>query len=126
NVSAGSTDVGGSSGAYASTGNSLSVRGKTGVIRLFDGLRIENGNGASSYLTNSAVVAQTVVETGGGIAESLAAGGTINSVPKSGSNTLHGGAAGLFTREAWQSDNLNDALRARGLTAVNQVAAIWD
>src|SRR5207249_9590116 len=30
-VAAGSTDVGGSSGAYASTGNSLTVRGKTGV-----------------------------------------------------------------------------------------------
>src|SRR5205814_782421 len=125
-VAATSTDVGGSSGAYASTGNSLSVRGKSGVIRLFDGLRIENGNGATSYMTNSAVVAQTVVETGGGIAESLAAGGTINSVPKSGSNTLHTGASGLFTREAWQGDNLDDALRARGLTAVNKVAHIFD
>ena len=101
NVSAGSSDVGGTSGGYASQGNSLSVRGKTGVIRLFDGLRIENGNGATSYMVNSAVVGQTVVETGGGIAESLAGGGTINSVPKSGSNTLHGGASGLFTREAW-------------------------
>ena len=99
-VAATSTDVGGSSGAYASTGNSLTVRGKSGVKRLFDGLRIENGNGATSYMVNSAIVAQTVVETGGGIAESLAAGGTINSVPKSGSNTLHAGASGLFTHGA--------------------------
>jgi len=37
------------------------------------------------------------VETGGGTAESLAAGGTINMVPKSGSNTLKGGASGLYT-----------------------------
>ena len=63
-VAATSTDVGGSSGAYASTGNSLTARGKSGVIRLFDGLRIENGNGATSYMTNSAIVAQTVVDTG--------------------------------------------------------------
>ena len=77
-------------------------------------------------MTNSAIVAQTVVETGGGIAESLAAGGTINSVPKSGSNTLRAGASGLFTHLAWQGNNLNDALRARGLTAVNQVYQIFD
>ena len=62
-------------------------------------------------MTNSAIVAQTVVETGGGIAESLAAGGTINSVPKSGSNSVKGGAAGLYTRGAWQGNNLNADLR---------------
>src|SRR6202035_3670356 len=78
-VSAASSDVGGTSGAYNSQGNSLTVRGRSGVKRLFDGLRIENGNAATSYMVNSAFVAQTVVETGGGIAESLAAGGTINS-----------------------------------------------
>src|SRR5580704_549681 len=95
-VAASSTDVGGTSGAYNSQGNSLLVRGKSGVKRLFDGLRIENGNAATSYMVNSAFVAQTVVETGGGIAESLAAGGTINSIPKAGSNTLHASASGLL------------------------------
>src|ERR1019366_7522780 len=67
-VAAASTDVGGSSGGYASQGNSLTVRGKAGVKRLFDGLRIENmeGNGSTSYMTVSGMVAQTVVETGGG------------------------------------------------------------
>ena len=43
-VAASSTDVGGTSGAYSVQGNSLLVRGKSGVKRLFDGLRIENGN----------------------------------------------------------------------------------
>jgi hypothetical protein len=128
NVAAESTDVGGSGGFYAGQGNNMTVRGKSGVKRLFDGLHVENmeGLGAASYMINSAVVAQTVVETGGGTAESLAAGGTINSVPKSGSNTFTGGFAGLYTRAAWQGNNLNSELEARGLTAVNKVVYIRD
>lgn len=127
-VAAGSTDVGGSSGAHATQGQSLTARGKPGVKRLFDGLRIENmvGLGNTSYMINSAIVAQTVVETGGGTAESLAAGGTVNSVPKSGSNVVRGGLAGLYFPRGWQGNNLNPALKARGLTAVNQVVSIWD
>src|SRR5207247_2040260 len=75
------TDVGGASGAYTAQ-QFGSVRGKSGVKKLFDGLNVLNMSNSSSYLVNSAMVATTVVETGGGNAESLAAGGTINSVPK--------------------------------------------
>ena len=127
-VAAASTDVGGSSGGYASQGNSLTSRGKSGVKRLFDGLHIENmeGSGSTSYMTVSGIVAQTVVETGGGVAESLAAGGTINSVPKSGSNTVKASASALFTKQAWQGNNLSSALMGRGVIAVNEVVDIWD
>src|SRR5471032_1940771 len=95
----GATDVGGSSGSYVAQGNSLTVRGKAGVKRLFDGLRVENmeGNGSTSYMVTSTMVQTSVVETGGGNAESLAAGGTINSVPKSGSNSVKWGVSGLYT-----------------------------
>jgi len=90
-----STDVGGAGGAYTAQQFS-SVRGKSGVKKLFDGLNILNMSNSSSYLVNSAIVASSVVETGGGNAESVAAGGTINSVPKSGSNTVKGGLAGCI------------------------------
>jgi hypothetical protein len=57
-LSQATTDVGGSAGAYAAQGNSLTVRGKAGVKRLFDGLRVENaeGIGNTSYMINSAAV----------------------------------------------------------------------
>ena len=79
----GGTDVGGSAGSYSAQGNSLTVRGKAGVKRLFDGLRVENmeGNGSTSYMTNSAIVQSSVVETGGGNAESLAAGAPSTACP---------------------------------------------
>jgi hypothetical protein len=122
------TDVGGAAGAYTAQGNSLTVRGKAGVKRLFDGLRVENaeGIGNTSYMINSATVEQVVVETGGGSAESLSAGGSINNVPKSGSNQFAFRLSGLVSKEGMQSDNLDDPLRARGLTAVNKVGNIWD
>ena len=129
-VSNSAADVGGASGAYAATGGAgaLTSRGKASVKRLFDGLRIENaaGTGNTSYFVNSAIVAQTVVETAGGNAESLSSGGMINNVPKSGSNQFTLGFSGLYTRESWQSDNLDSQLQARGLTQVNKVGAIWD
>src|SRR6185436_4200119 len=84
------------------------------------------GSGSTSYMTNSAIVQSSVVETGGGNAESMAAGGTINSVPKAGSNSLKWGLSGLYSRENFQGDNLDQSLRDRGLTVVNKVGSIWD
>jgi hypothetical protein len=123
-------DVGGATGSYnaqGGTGN-LSIRGKAGVKRLFDGLRIENleGSGNAGYMLNSSMVAETVVETGGGNAESLAAGGMINNVPKSGSNVFHAGFTALYTNESLQANNLDAALQARGLTSTNRVDVIYD
>jgi hypothetical protein len=126
-----SPDVGGASGAYAASGGvsgQLSVRGKGSVKRLFDGLRVENieGGGNTSYFINQNIVDAQVVETAGGNAESMSSGGFINAVPKSGGNQYKAGLSGLYTREAWQSDNLDDSLRSRGLATVNKVGAIWD
>jgi hypothetical protein len=123
-------DVGGASGSYASTGNNMTVRGKLGVRRLFDGLTIGNmescGGGCTSYMPNTATIDQTVLELGSGAAESYAGAGFINYVPKSGSNIYQFRVSGLFSNESMQGDNLTDGLRARGLTAVQKVGKIWD
>lgn len=42
-------------------------------------------------------------------------------VPKEGGNTFRGSLFGLYTNDSLQSDNLTDALRARGLTTINKV-----
>jgi hypothetical protein len=121
-------DVGGAAGSYAQTGNSLVIRGKMGVKRLFDGLRIENmeGIGNTSYMPNSAGIDQTVLELGGGTPESPSAGGFINYVPKSGSNTFAFRLSGFGSTEKMQSDNFDAGLAARGITGVNKVGNIWD
>jgi hypothetical protein len=130
-VTTAATDVGGSGGAYnaqGGVGTNLSARGKQGVKRLYDGLRIENmeGIGNTSYMVNSGTVQEVVVETGGGNAESVSAGGMINNVPKAGGNDFKFGMTGLISRGGMQSNNLDSTLEARGLTSVNKVGEIWD
>jgi hypothetical protein len=123
-------DVGGAAGPYASTGNRMTVRGKVHVRRLFDGMAITNMEttvgGSTSYMTNTAAVDQTVVQLGSGAAENDNAAGFINYVPKAGSNTYQFRLSGLVSKEGMQADNLDDTLRARGLTAVQKVGNIWD
>jgi hypothetical protein len=123
-------DVGGASGAYNSTGNSMTVRGKQGVIRMFDGMTITNMEacvgGCTSYMPNTAAIDQTVAELGSGNAESYGAGGFLNYIPKSGSNNFAFRFSGLGSTGKMQSDNFDAALAARGLTGVNKVDNIWD
>ena len=77
-------------------------------------------------MPNTATIDQTVLELGGGTAESPAAGGFINYVPVSGSNTFRFRVSGLFSNESMQSDNLSQQLKDRGLTAVQKVGKIYD
>src|SRR5712692_3107932 len=123
-------DVGGASGPYAATGNNMTVRGKVGVMRLFDGMNITNMEqcvgGCTSYMTNTASIDQTIVELGSGTPESFSASGTFNYVPKAGSNTFAFRLSGLVSKESMQSDNYDAGLRARGIPGVNKVGNIWD
>lgn len=127
-LSQATTDVGGAAGAWFAQGGNLTVRGKAGVKRLFDGLRVDNaeGIGTSSYFINSAAVDRVVVETGGGNADSPSAGGAINNVPKSGANRFSFRFSGLLSTEEMQGDNFDEELGARGLVGVNKVGNIYD
>ena len=69
---------------------------------------------------------ETSVTTLAGNAESPTAGLNMNIVLKSGGNDFHGGALFTETRKGLQSTNLDDALRAQGITAGNPVISRWD
>ena len=119
----GQPDVGGSAGAYANTRVFGFFHGKTGNKVLFDGMRTNNvaATGSIGTVVNTASVEEMTVETGGASAESPAAGIVMNMIPKEGGNAFSFGLSGLYTNDDLQSDNLTDALRARGLTTVNKV-----
>jgi hypothetical protein len=124
----GAADVGGASGIYTSNATYRNLyHGKGGVKFLYDGMNALNMNtGATSYIINPSTVEETAVETGGVSAESTAAGVLINMVPKEGGNTFRVSATGFFTNDSFQSDNLTDELRARGLTTTNKVLGLYD
>jgi hypothetical protein len=121
------TDVGGSSGLYASA-NTGRIHGKTGAKVSFDGLNTRAAFGAGTapgYVTNPAAAEETAVETGAISAES-SQGVAINLIPKNGGNTFTGNASFAYGNDNLQSDNLSDDLRARGVTTSAKVLKFYD
>jgi len=129
-VAGGGHDVGGTVGdAYGF----LSIHGSSpddGDAN-FDGMSFNNqigyGGGQSKlYFLNQAAVQEVVVTTAGGSAELPYGGVSINAVPKDGGNRF---TASFFTNDtgkSLQSNNLNDELRSRFVTATTQVKTVYD
>ena len=72
--------------------------------------------GVSSYVYDAVGVEEVAVRVGGGLGETDTGGPIMNIVPRSGGNTF-AGTAFYSTAGDWsRGDNLNDELRALGLT----------
>jgi Carboxypeptidase regulatory-like domain len=123
----GFTGIADVSGTYSQQIGST-FHGKTGTKLAFDGMGIENmaGTGNSSYQLNSAVVEEMVLQTTGISAETNADGAVVNVVPKEGGNIFRGTVSGFYANDSLESNNLTDALLARGLTTVNETRKIYD
>src|SRR2546428_701062 len=74
----------------------------------------------------NAAVEAMVLQTSGISAEVNADGPVMNVIPKEGGNTFKTILNGLFTDYHLESNNLTDALRARGLQTVNKTLKIFD
>ena len=125
----GGADSGGATGIYyANFVHQATIHGKGGAKMTYDGMQTGNLaiGGNLSYITNPAMVEETMVESGGISAESNASGLVMNLIPKEGSNTLRFGADVTYTNRHLQSDNLTDTLRSRGLTTTKRVQYLYD
>ena len=124
----GPADVGGSRGVSSYVGDTYHGKTDGQTKTTFDGMRFQNmqGVGNSFYIINSAAVGEMVLETGGTTAESIAAGFGMNLIPKEGGNTFSFSATGMYTYDGLQSNNFDDALRARGLTSPQTVVKLFD
>ena len=122
----------GFSGSFADVAGQLNqnlgnaYHGKTGTKRQFDGMSIDHASGNVGYLVNSAMVQEISLQSSGISAESNADGSVVNMIPKEGSNGFSGSLAGLYTSDRFESSNLNDDLRGRGLTTVSKILKIYD
>jgi hypothetical protein len=72
--------------------------------------------GVSSYVYDSVGVEEVSVRVGGGLGETDTGGPIMNLVPRSGGNTFSGTAFTSLAGDWSRGDNLNDELRAIGLT----------
>jgi hypothetical protein len=122
----------GFSGSFADVAGQLNqnignaYHGKTGTKRQFDGMSIDHASGNVGYLVNSAMVQEISLQSSGISAESNADGSVVNMIPKEGSNNFAGALNGLYTSDSFESSNLNDDLRSRGLTTISKILKIYD
>jgi hypothetical protein len=121
----GPRDIGGTSGeapqGYRSHGSDA------GIVS-FDGFPVVSFLRAEErhLLTNQNTVQEVVVETGAGSAEAWTGGVNMNVIGKDGGNIVSGSAFGMYTPRGFDTNNLNDDLRARGLNSYNTQRKLWD
>jgi hypothetical protein len=85
--------------------------------------RVFSGGG---FQYNAHTFQEVVVETAAGSAESTTGGVQINIIPKDGGNTFAGTISTEITGPALSFDNVNDELRARGVTKGGGVRRYYD
>ena len=93
-----------------------------------DGMNLNslmNGGHVQAYLSDAAN-AEVSFQTSGAGADVSGGGVRINMIPKEGGNIFSGSAFVGGTDGSWQSDNVTDELRAKGLQSGDRVAHITD
>lgn len=124
----GGRDVGGSTKLQQP---GLTYHGNSQAIQRWDGFWLSNvqgtgTGGATSFYVNDSGAQELVYSTGAEALDMGTPGLYVNMIPKDGGNKFSGVLFADFTRTGWQSDNLNDALKARGLTNVAKIFHISD
>jgi hypothetical protein len=105
------------------------IHGSPQGVRTMDGMKMSSAyrvGGSTRLQVNQMVVQETVLDTAAASADTESGGMNVNVVPKDGGNRFSGSALSDYTNDNFQSNNLNDRLRARGLTISNKVQKIFD
>ena len=121
-------DVGGTNNLQNTT---FSIHGgRTSDTRLqLDGVRLGNvlsPGEFSNFVPDSGATQETTVDYGAISAELAFGGLRINIVPKEGGNTYRGSIFATGVNSGWQSDNLTQDLKTRGLPAPNKMKLAYD
>jgi len=104
-------------------GHGASARNTTFAI---DGLMMNanKADGATQNYYNDQLNAEITITTSALPAEIQAGGAYVNNIPKDGGNTVNASVFLGYTNGNWQSDNVTDELRAKGLSAANSIEHI--
>lgn len=85
----------------------------------------KTGNQGGNYWDYSSID-EAVVVTMGHDASTPTRGIQVNAILKSGGNTFHGSGFGAWTSRGLQSPNVDDKLRAQGISGTNRTQDRWD
>ncbi len=85
----------------------------------------KGGNQSGNWF-DSTVFEEATITSIGNPAEAPSRGIQMNVIIKSGGNDFHGSAFLIHSEPGWQSDNVDDELRAQGITSGNPIKERWD
>jgi hypothetical protein len=116
-------DVGGNQGE----GGQFGLHGQRGgdLSTNVEGLN-QNQQALGVFSFNSQAFQEVVIETGGMSAEAMTGGVQVNIISKDGGNRFSGTFSTTYTGPKLQMGNLNDDLRARGLTTDISIRKSYD
>ncbi len=118
-------DVGGVRGDSYS--GAMEVHGNSDGKLMVDGKPTSyRGTRMTLFHINNQSVEEIVVDLGGNSAETQYGGSSVNIITKDGGNIFTGSFAGNFAPKGMQSDNLDDDIRARGITEGNSIKRLYD
>jgi hypothetical protein len=128
-VSTGSFDVGGSNAMWV--GGSLLVHGSISndSRTLIDGMVVDamfGGGQCSCVYDNEGQTQEMAVQVTGGAAENQLSGVLVNRIPRTGGNNFSAEGIVHFANSSTQSVNLDDELRARGITTPDRLYRDYD
>src|SRR5947209_13622642 len=120
-------DVGGSRAmqqTYMST-HGLGASQPTGQV---DGLMVNglDGDGAVQNYFNSSMSQEMVYATSGAGADVSGGGVRLNMIPRDGGNTLKGSVFLGYQNQSFQTSNLTDSLKARGVKTPDGIAKLYN
>ena len=129
-IAGGGHDVGGSVGdawGHVSIHGSGASDGEVS----WDGMQFNNnigdgGGSSKQFFMNQAAIQEIVMSTSDMDAETALGGVGINAIPKDGGNEFSYYVNISGTNQHLQNSNLNDDIRARGVSTVPQNKKIWD
>jgi hypothetical protein len=128
-VSTGTFDVGGSAAMWV--GGSLLVHGSISndSRTLIDGMVVDamfGGGQCSCVYDNEGQTQEMAVQVTGGAAENQLSGVLVNRIPRTGGNNFSGEGILHAANGSTQSVNLDDAIRARGITTPDKLYRDYD
>lgn len=113
----GGSHTGGGRGSVINYGSE-----KSGQTPMLEGV---NTDGTSGYF-DVGMLQEVQVRAGGADAEVATAGLSFQAISKTGGNQFHGELLAQYQNDGLQSDNVDDALRAKGVTAGNPMSKYHD
>ncbi len=120
-------DVGGSR-AMQQTYMSVHGLSSSQVTTQVDGMMVNglDGDGAVQNYFNNMMSQEMAYQTAGAATDVSGGGVRLNMVPKEGGNQFSGSFFGAWSDGKWQSDNLTQSLKDRGLAAPDKISKIYD